>query len=185
DRFVTVAGGSFHNLSYQQARLYGVAVQGLYVCEAAGSFRFESPDNGWIIQTIDHKPVPDLDNFVEVMRGIPDKARVVVTYKHLRDLHTLNTTIVYIDRHWSSKMKLAVRNDESGLWDFSNLADALPPVPPVPRKAAFIQLEHTSHPAVADLVRSFVHVNCTMPMKLDGFPKNRKWGMGLVIDADK
>lgn len=82
-------------------------------------------------------------------------------------------------------MKLAVRNDESGLWDFSNLADALPPVPPVPRKASFIQLEHTSHPAVAELVQSFVHVNCTMPVKLDGFPKNRKWGMGLVIDADK
>lgn len=55
----------------------------------------------------------------------------------------------------------------------------------MPRKASFIQLEHTSHPAVAELVKSFVHVNCTMPVKLDGFPKNRKWGMGLVIDADK
>jgi len=185
DRFVSVAGGSFHSLSYQQARLYGVACKGVYVCEATGSFRFDSSDNGWIIQTVDHKKVPDLDTFIEVAKGIPDKARVVVTYKHLRDLHTLNTSVIYVDRHWSSKMKLAVRNDETGLWDFSDLADALPPVPPVPRKAAFIQLEHTSHPAVADLVRSFVHVNCTMPVKLDGFPKNRKWGMGLVIDADK
>lgn len=74
---------------------------------------------------------------------------------------------------------------QSGLWDFTDLADALPPVPAVPRKASFIQLEHTSHPAVAELVKSFVHVNCTMPVKLDGFPKNRKWGMGLVIDADE
>ncbi|KXX77841.1 hypothetical protein MMYC01_204638 [Madurella mycetomatis] len=185
DRFVSVAGGSFHSLSYQQARLYGVACKGVYVCEAGGSWRFESSENGWLIQTVDHKKTPDLETFIEVVKNIPDKARIVVTYKHLRDLHTLNTTIIYVDRHWSSKMKLAVRNDETGLWDFSNLADALPPVPPVPRKAAFIQLEHTSHPAVADLVRSFVHVNCTMPMKLDGFPKNRKWGMGLVIDADK
>ena len=185
DRFVSVAGGSFHSLSYQQARLYGVACKGVYVCEATGSFRFDSSDNGWIIQTIDHKRVPDLETFIEVAKGIPDKARVVVTYKHLRDLHTLNTTIIYIDRHWSAKMKLAVRNDETGLWDFKDLADPLPPVPPVPRKASFIQLEHTKHPAVADLVKSFVHVNCTMPVKLDGFPKNRKWGMGLVIDADK
>ncbi len=128
---------------------------------------------------------PDLETFIEVAKDIPDKARVVVTYKHLRDLHTLNTTIIYVDRHWSKKMKLAVRNDVTGLWDFTDLADALPPVPPVPHKASFIQLEHTSHPAVADLVRSFVHVTCTMPVKLDGFPKNRKWGMGLVIDADK
>ncbi|KAL1843332.1 hypothetical protein VTJ49DRAFT_2149 [Mycothermus thermophilus] len=185
DRFLSVAGGSFHDLSYQQARLYGVACKGVYVCEAGGSWRFDSAENGWIIQTVDQKKTPDLATFIEVMKTIPDKARVVVTYKHLRDLHTLNTTIIYVDRHWSKKMKLAVRNDETGLWDFSNLADPLPPVPPVPRKAAFIQLEHTSHPAVADLVRSFVHVSCTMPVKLDGFPKNRKWGMGLVIDADK
>ncbi|KAK5660499.1 hypothetical protein OQA88_13047 [Cercophora sp. LCS_1] len=185
DRFVSVCGGSFHNLSYQQARLYGVACKGVYVCEAGGSFRPDNADNGWLVQSIDHKKTPDLDTFIEVMKTIPDKARVVVTYKHLRDLHTLITTIIYVDRHWAKQMKMAVRNDETGLWDFSNLADALPPVPPVPRTASFIQLEHTSHPAVADLVRSFVHVNCTMPVKLDGFPKNRKWGMGLVIDADK
>ena len=185
DRFVSVAGGSFHSLSYQQARLYGVACKGVYVCEAGGSWRFENAENGWMIQTLDHKKTPDLETFIEVVKSIPDKARVVVTYKHLRDLHTLNTTVIYMDRHWSKKMKLAVRNDQTGLWDFSNLADPLPPVTPVPRKAAFIQLEHTSHPAVADLVRSFVHVSCTMPVKLDGFPKNRKWGMGVVIDADK
>jgi S1-C subfamily serine protease len=185
DRFVAVSGASFHSLSYQQARLYGVACKGVYVCEATGSFRFESSDNGWIIQTVDNKKTPDLDTFIEVMSGIPDRARVVVTYKHLRDLHTLNTTIIYIDRHWAKKMKLAIRNDETGLWDFKDLADGLPPVPAVRRSASFIQLEHTSHPAVAELVQSFVHVNCTMPVKLDGFPKNRKWGMGLVIDADK
>lgn len=185
DRFVSVAGGSFHTLSYQQARLYGVSCKGVYICEATGSFRFDNSDNGWILQTLDHKKVPDLETFIEVVKSIPDKARVVVTYKHLRDLHTLNTTVIYIDRHWSAKMKLAVRNDVTGVWDFTDLADPLPPVPPVPRKASFIQLEHTSHPAVAELVKSFVHVNCTMPVKLDGFPKNRKWGMGLVVDADK
>lgn len=185
DRFLSVAGASFHDLSYQQARLYGVACKGVFVSEATGSFRFDGSDNGWIIQTIDQKKTPDLDTFIEVMKGIPDKARVVVTYKHLRDLHTLNTSIIYIDRHWAKKMKLATRNDETGLWDFTDLADPVPPVPPVRRTASFIQLEHTSHPGVADLVRSFVHVNCTMPVKLDGFPKNRKWGMGLVIDAEK
>ncbi|KAI6091391.1 Pro-apoptotic serine protease NMA111 [Hypoxylon rubiginosum] len=187
DRFVTVSGASVHNLSYQQARLYGVAVNGggVFVCESTGSFRFDSADNGWMIQSIDQKKTPDLQTFIDVVKGIPDKKRVVVTYKHLRDLHTLNTTIINVDRHWSAKMRQAIRNDKTGLWDFEDIADALPPIPPVRRKGAFIQLEHTSHPAVADLVRSFVRVGCTMPLKLDGFPRNRKWGMGLVIDAEK
>ncbi|EFQ27733.1 PDZ domain-containing protein [Colletotrichum graminicola M1.001] len=185
DRFVSVAGASFHSLSYQQARLYGVACEGVFVCEATGSFRFDNADNGWLIQTVDHKKTPDLETFIEVMKAIPDKSRVVVTYKHLRDLHTLNTTVIYVDRHWSAKMKMAVRNDETGLWDFTDLADPLPPKAPVARSASFIELENVKHKAIADLVRSFVHVNCTMPVKLDGFPKNRKWGMGLVIDAEK
>lgn len=185
DRFVSVAGASFHDISYQQARLYAVAVNGVYVCEAAGSFRFDNTDNGWIIQSVDNKKTPNLDTFVEVMKNIPDKARVVVKYKHLRDLHTMNTTVIYVDRHWSSKMKLAVRNDKSGVWDFTDLGDPLPPVPPVRRSAAFIELDHMPHPGIASLIRSFVHINCTMPVKLDGFPKNRRWGMGLVIDAEK
>lgn len=185
DRFVSVAGASFHDISYQQARLYAVAVKGVYVCEAAGSLSLDSSDNGWILQTLDHKKVPDLATFIEVAKNIPDKARVVLTYKHLRDLHTLNTSVIYIDRHWSAKMKMAIRNDETGLWDFTDLGDPLPPVPPVRRSAAFIELDHMPHPNIAELIHSFVHVNCTMPMKLDGFPKNRRWGMGLVIDAEK
>jgi pro-apoptotic serine protease NMA111 len=185
DRFVSVAGASFHDLSYQQARLYAVACKGVFICEATGSFRFEGTDSGWIIQTIDHQKTPDLATFIEVMKKIPDRARVVVTYKHLRDLHTLNTSILHIDRHWSSKMRLAERNDVSGLWDFTDLADPLPAVLPVPRNASFIQLENTQHPAAAEVIRSFVRVLCHMPVKLDGFPRNRKWGMGVVIDAAK
>merc|ERR1711977_211839 len=41
------------------------------------------------------------------------------------------------------------------------------------------------HLQLQGVVRSFVRVLCTMPVKLDGFPRNRKWGMGVVIDAEK
>ena len=185
DRFVTVAGGSFHELSYQQARLYAIPVRGVFVCEAAGSFRFEGLESGWIIESVDQQNTPNLEEFVRVMSSIPDRARVVVRYKHLRDLHTSNTSIIYIDRHWTSKMRMAVRNDETGLWDFTDLAHALPALPPVPRSAEFVRLESLSYPAAADVIRSFVRVSCTMPVKLDGYPRARKIGFGLVVDAEK
>ncbi|TKA63716.1 Pro-apoptotic serine protease [Cryomyces minteri] len=175
DRFVSVAGAAFHDLSYQQARLYAVAIKdaGVYCCEAAGSFRFESSDCGWLIQTIDNKPTPDLDSFIEVMKAIPDRSRVVVTYKHLKDMHTINTGINLIDRHWTR------------LWDFTDIADALPLVPPVPRRANFIRMESAKYPEAVDVVRSFVRIAASMPVKLDGFPRAKKIGFGLVIDADK
>ena len=119
------------------------------------------------------------------MPGIPDRARVVVTYKHLRDLHTVNTSILHIDRHWTSKMRMAVRNDKTGLWDFSDIADPLPAVPPVPREADFVQFDSITHSAASDVIRSFVRISCTMPVKLDGFPRARKIGFGLVVDAEK
>ncbi len=185
DRFVTVAGASFHDLSYQQARLYAIPVKGVYICEAAGSFRFDSTESGWIIESIDQKKTPDLNAFIDVMKGIPDRARVVVTYKHLSDLHTLNTSIIFIDRHWASKMRMAVRNDNTGIWDFSNLGEPLPAAPAQRRKADFVTLDSVGHPAAADIIRSFVRVSCTMPLKLDGFPRTRKIGFGLVINAEK
>ena len=73
DRFVTVTGASFHDLLYQQARLYAIAVKGVYVCEAAGSFRFGSTESGWIIESINQKMAPNLQAFVEAMKTIPNR----------------------------------------------------------------------------------------------------------------
>ena len=185
DRFVSVAGASFHDLSYQQARLYAIAVKGVFVCEAAGSFRFEGSESGWLIESIDGRQTPNLDTFIEVMKTIPDRSRVVATYKHLRDLHTLNTSIVYIDRHWHHNMRMAVRNDETGLWDFSNIGEALPAKRPIKSIAEFPRLDTMGHEAATDIVRSFVRVSCTLPLKLDGFPRTRRIGYGLVINAEK
>ena len=185
DRFVSVTGASFHNLSYQQARLYAIPVKGVYVCEAAGSFRFESAESGWMIESVDQKKTPDLDAFIEVMKGIADRSRVVVTYKHLRDLHTVNTAIMYIDRHWHPKMRMAVRNDSTGLWDFHNIGDPLPANVPMRIKGDFPRLDTIGHEAATDVVRSFVRVSCTLPLKLDGFPRTRRIGHGLVINAEK
>lgn len=49
-RFLTVCGASFHDLSYQVARYFAIPVRGVYVCEAAGSFRFDGSDKSWLIE---------------------------------------------------------------------------------------------------------------------------------------
>ncbi len=187
DRVVHVAGAGFHELSYQQAMRYGVPRKGIFVCDAHGSFT--SLQGGQrLINTIDGQDVPDLNTFISVMKAIPDKARVVVTYHSLSNIHALKTTIVYVDRHWTKDMTLAVRNDNTGLWDINELADPLPPVPLARQKASsFMRLEHIPHPAVADLVRSFVHVDCSCktPIQPGNLEQLSSSGVGLVVDADK
>ncbi|KAF2157822.1 putative nuclear serine protease HtrA2/Nma111 [Myriangium duriaei CBS 260.36] len=186
DRFVSVCGASFHSLSYQQARYYVVALEGngVYCCHASGSWSLDS-GHGWLVQSVDNQPTPNLDSFIDVVKQIPDRKRVVVTCKHLRDMHTTETTVMYADRHWRKQMLMAVRNDKSGLWDYTNLADPVPPEEPKPQEATFIQMTGYPNQAAVDVLRSFVRVAVKIPLKLDGYPFSSDIGFGLVIDADQ
>lgn len=145
-------------------------------------FRLDGPDNGWIIKSVDDKPTPNLDTFIEVMKSIPDRARVPVVYYSITDAHTVMVSVVQVDRHWSS-FRLAVRNDKTGLWDFTDLGEPLKPRPLQPTTKKFIELDPSMGPT-KDLIRCLVKVNYYMPCRLDGFPRNRKQGTGVILDTE-
>ncbi|KAG7661373.1 NMA111 [[Candida] subhashii] len=187
DRFVQVAGASFHNLSYQVAKCYGLPVRGVFTSNGSGSFLFSSSDpSGWLMETIDDKPVPNLDEFVEVMKNIPDYARVPVTYRHVSDMHCEYVQTIYIDRHWDSSFKMAVRNDETGLWDFTTLQEKpLEPITPQPQNAKYIDIpiNDDSKKGCSSLVKSFVQVRAIIPHPIDSHNFRKGVCYGVVIDA--
>jgi pro-apoptotic serine protease NMA111 len=175
DRYVQVCGARFNTLSYQLARAYNVPVQGVYVCEQAGnhsrlasltlgSFRLDG-ESGSILESVNHCPTPTLEAFIEVMKTIPDKERVTVTARDIRDTHILQTYVVQMERHWSSEFKLWIRNDKTGLWDATDLGKAPPPRAIEPKTAQFMALSASTGPAV-DLIRSFVRVSYYMPVRV-------------------
>lgn len=175
DRFVQVCGARFNTLSYQLARAYNVPVEGVYVCEQSGitpsteglttgSFRLDG-EGGAILDTIDHKPVPTLEAFIEVMKSLPDKSRVTVTARDIRDTHILQTYVVPLERQWSSEFKLWVRNDKTGLWDSTDLGKAPPPKPLIPRTPRFMEPD-VSTGSARELIRSFVRVSYYMPVRV-------------------
>ncbi|VEU23405.1 DEKNAAC104690 [Brettanomyces naardenensis] len=187
DRYLSVCGATFNDLSYQLARIYGIPVRGLYVSNAGGSFVLGSPDltNCWIIDTIDNKETPNLDAFIEVMKQIPDKAFVPVKYHHLTDIHVPLFKYVYIDRHWTKSFKTAKRNDKTGLWDFTTIQkEPVPPLPCTPKHAKFLDLP-TEFAACKTLVRSFALVDATYPLPLDSFPGHVRRVYGVIIDAEE
>ncbi|KAK9468409.1 trypsin-like cysteine/serine peptidase domain-containing protein [Lipomyces arxii] len=184
DRFVEVSGATFHNLSYQLARQFVIPVKGVYIAEPAGSFRLDR-DRGWMVESLNNELTPDLDTFIKVMQTIRDKQWVVATCRNIQDLHSVNTSIVHIDRHWTSEFRLAVRNDKTGLWDFEDLGRPLPPQPLQPMSAKFTEINHSDIGMAAKLARSMVRVTCLIPLKIDGFPRSVKVGHGVVIDAEK
>jgi hypothetical protein len=146
-------------------------------------FRLDGPDNGWIIKSVDDRATPNLDTFIQVMKEIPDRARVPVVYYSISDAHTIMMSVVQVERHWSS-FRLAVRNDQTGLWDFTDLGDAVPSPPMVPSTKKFVELDTSMGPS-KDLIRCLVKVNFYMPCRMDGFPRSRKQGTGVIVDAER
>ncbi|KAJ3197356.1 hypothetical protein HK101_004232 [Irineochytrium annulatum] len=181
DRYLQVGGAKVNNLSYQLARQFCVPVTGVYVSEPSGMFRLDGSDHGWIISSIDNHPTDNLDAFIEAVKRLPDRERIPITYYSIADVHTTNVAIVSVERHWTS-FRLAVRNDKTGLWDFTDLGPPLPPRPILPSNATFAQLDESLGPAKV-LFQSVVKVSYFMPCRLDGYPKSRKQGAGLVLDA--
>jgi pro-apoptotic serine protease NMA111 len=163
DRYVQVCGARFNTLSYQLARAYNVPVRGVYVCEQSGSFKLDG--EGAILESVAHRPVPTLDAFIEVMKTLPDKARVTVAARDIRDTHILQTYVIQLERHWSSEFTLWTRNDVTGLWDRTDLGKALPPRPISPKTARFMELSASTGPAV-ELIKSFVRVSYYMPVRV-------------------
>ncbi|KAJ3085914.1 hypothetical protein HK102_013689 [Quaeritorhiza haematococci] len=184
DRYVEVGGAKVNNLSYQLARQFCVPVKGVYVTEPAGMFRLDGgSEHGWIISSIDTKPTPNLDAFIAAIQTLHDRERVPVTYYSIADVHTISVAIVNVERHWTG-FRMAVRNDTTGLWDFTDLGAPLPPKPLKPATATFAELDDSLGAAKA-LFHSIVKVTFYMPARIDGFPKSRKQGAGLILDAEK
>ncbi|SCU80356.1 LAMI_0B01948g1_1 [Lachancea mirantina] len=184
-RYLEVCGASFNDLSYQMARFYALPVRGVFLSSASGSFNFDSKEKiGWIVDAIDNKETPTLDDFIEVMKQIPDRNRVTVRYHHLTDQHSPHVTTIYIDRHWCSEFRLYERNDETGIWDYTNLADPIPPQGIVPHQAKFIDLP-IENKALSTLARSLVMVSSVSPIPLDSLSAEPRKSSGLVIDAKK
>ncbi|KAI9258529.1 trypsin-like cysteine/serine peptidase domain-containing protein [Sporodiniella umbellata] len=182
DRYVEYGGAILHTLSYQLASHYCVPCRGVYVADPAGVFRLDG-DDGWIVKAVDDKETPDIDTFIEVMKGIPDYSRVSCVYYSIADVHTILGSIIHIDRHWSS-FRLAVRNDISGLWDFTDLGEPLPPLPPVPITKKIIELDDCIGPSKS-LIRCLVKIHFRAPCRLDGFPYNNRHGSGVIVDKEK
>ncbi|KAH3686326.1 hypothetical protein WICPIJ_002688 [Wickerhamomyces pijperi] len=185
NRFLQFGGASFNDMSYQMARIYAIPVKGVFINDATGSFFLEkSEPMGWVLDSINNKDVANLDELIEVLKTIPDRETVAVGFRHITDLHSPTVSIIYIDRHWCSSFRTATRNDESGLWDFKDFKEDLPPSPISAKSVKFIDIP-SDHEAVAKLSRSFIMVQSYIHVPVDAFPAIRRRGYGVVVDAEK
>ncbi|KAF7724482.1 hypothetical protein EC973_000932 [Apophysomyces ossiformis] len=182
DRFVEISGGIVHNLSYQMARSYSKPVQGVYVARGGYMLSGANIMEKDIILSVNSIPTPDIDAFIQAIQTLPDGARVPIRFYRLNNsLESVDT--LNVDRHWYH-FRMGVRNDLTGLWDFTEMAAPPPPKAiSTPTTAMFPRL-HSSMALAEKLMPSFVKVDFHQPFWVDGVRVRHFFGAGFVVSMN-
>lgn len=187
-RFLEVGGAIFHDMSYQMGRSHNAELGTGTFCAASGFLLWSSWSRDFLITSVAGKPTKTLDEFIEVIRSIPDRERVPVMTRPLgkSDEHIM---MVDIDRHFFLAA-LFERDDASGTWTRKELEAA-----PVKEKEAPVQ-QTTSEPEEEDeedlesialdaLKSAMVNVVCRLPYSVYGNTSASNYsGVGIIVAVD-
>ena len=182
DRYVEAAGARFNLLSYHLACKMSLPVKGVYLCDSPENWVALGLEQHSIIESIDRKPIPDLDTLINVMSGLPDRARVVISWRHVENMHTLMTKVFQLEKKLNSTFRMAVRNDITGIWDFKDL-----PQPPPPKEPSALNIQYSEQIYEKDFpfTRYFARVSFYGPCKIDGVTRSTREGYALIVDAER
>ncbi|CAO3676150.1 unnamed protein product [Rhizopus microsporus] len=182
NRFVEIGGGIVHELSYQLAKSYSQPVGGVYVATSGHMLASASAWRKSIIVSVNNVPTPNLDAFIDVMKTLPDGARVPIRFYALHKAYKDKVMIMHVDRHWH-KFRIAVRNDQTGLWDFTDMPPPPKTIPYSPSTASFPPLDPSL--ALAEkLMPSFVAIDFYLPYLVDGMKVTQFYGTGFVLSVN-
>ncbi|KAG0048884.1 serine protease [Gryganskiella cystojenkinii] len=182
DRFVEVGGGVVNELSYQLAHSYGQPCGGVYVATSGHMLASASAWRKSIIVAVNSIPTPNLDAFINAIGSLPDGARVPIRFYTLQKAFKEKIMIMHVDRHWH-KCRLAIRNDNTGLWDFTDLPPPPPSRPYAPATAIYPTINESLHPAPV-IMPSFVAIDFHLPFLVDGMKATQFYGTGLVVSTN-
>ncbi|MGB5103875.1 MAG: trypsin-like peptidase domain-containing protein [Steroidobacteraceae bacterium] len=168
-----------HTVSYQMARHLNAPVQGVYVANPGYALGAAGVPRGAVISSVDGKAVRTLADFAQSIAGLADGARAPLRYTTLDDPQGTQTRVMRMDRRWFPAQHCR-RDDASGYWPCTALADGPPPSPPAPAATTFVA---TGDELADGLAPSLVLVNFDMPYSVAGVTERNYHGTGLLVDA--
>lgn len=181
DRFLEVGGAILHPLSYQQARLHHVPVEGLYL--ASSGYMLSSVPSGALITHLDGVEVGDLPSLRARLEALPDRERVRVRYVPLSDLSAPREVVQTVDRTWFTARE-CVRDDEAGTWP----CEELPPPPRRPdpdEDAMSAPLPDAGKGLARRVGPALVLVEFRVPYSTAGVTGSSFVGTGVIVDATR
>jgi hypothetical protein len=119
-----------------------------------------------VILSIDNQPTPTLEAFKSAVVTIPQGKRIPVRYIALNDPHRQRVSVMAMDHCWHP-LRLAVRDDTTGLWQYTD-------IPVTSQKHVFESASALfpyiicSFPFLDSIQKSLVEVQYHVPFSIDG-----------------
>ena len=181
DEYLQFGDAVVNNLSYQQARHFNRAPEGLFIANPGFVFAAAGIPRGSVIVGIDGEPVGQLDDLERLLAGKADQQRFTVRFINLDEPGSSKVRVVRMDRRWFPAVRCR-RDDRLGEWPCRTLA----PGPESPASeggvARFVEQPDARLRKIAP---SLVLVNFDMPYIVSGVSEQHYYGTGLVVDAER
>lgn len=186
-RFLEIGGATFHDMSYQIGRNHNCELESGVFCAASGFLLWSSWSRDFLVTAVDGKATKTLDQFIDVIRSLPDHKRIPVMTRRLgnTDEHIM---MVDVDRHFFLAA-LFERNDVTGTWTRRELESApveavVPAIVSGPSSEA--EEDDDAETVALDKIKSaLVNVVCRLPYSVFGNTSASNYsGVGLIVATD-
>jgi S1-C subfamily serine protease len=181
DEFIEFGDATVNNLSYQQARHYNLAAQGVYVANPGYLLSKAGVPRGAVITEVGNRPVRSIDDFETSLGGLADGERALIRYVTLDNPRNSVVRPLEMDRVWFPVRRCS-RDDTTGLWPCRDLGPGPDPAPP---EAGSTRLTRYDDPRVRAIAPSLVVVTFDLPYTVSGVADRHYYGTGLIVDRER
>ena len=179
--FIEVGDAIVNDLSYQQARHYNLAVEGVYVANPGYLMSKSAVPRGAVITEFGQDEIRNIDDFEAALDKLADGSRALLRYVTIDNPNNSIVRPFEMDRVWFP-VRRCVRDDETGVWPCRELGAG-----PTPPEAVVASTEYAqySDPRVRAIAPSLVVVTFDLPYTVSGVADRHYYGTGLVVDKDR
>ncbi len=170
-----------NNLSYQQARHYNRAANGVYVANPGYLLSKSAIPRGAVITEFDGETITNIDDFAKALDGLADGSRAQVRFITMDSPQNSVVRAFEMDRVWFPVARCA-RNDTTGIWPCEELGAGPDREPPQVGSTALTKYDD---PRVAAIASSLVVVTFDLPYTVSGVSERHYYGTGLIVDKER
>jgi S1-C subfamily serine protease len=181
NEFLEFGDAIVNNLSYQQARHYNRAPEGVYVANPGYLLSKSAIPRGAVITEFDGEAINNIDEFETAIDGLADGERAQLRYVTMDNPQNSIVRSFEMDRVWFP-VRHCKRDDETGVWPCRDLGPGPEAAAP---KVGHTELKKYDDPRVKSIAPSLVVVTFDLPYTLSGVAERHYYGTGLIVDKER